>query len=242
MENNKIHEIEENFNKKLGEYNGVVLFIGHGSKNQYKKEEKGPLDILLKKIDKVVEEFNKTYNNNWIAVYGGDKNQGEHHPDIGYIMYYLKHHHRIPIAAIIMKDNSTIEIKDAFWLDLIFYTEFNKDINGQILYGGLYQNQLVGATKVYLGDQWTDPSLSSSILKNKNKKRLLDHVMAIGGGNISFQEIKYAFEKGISITYLPAEIHHQIHHEPDPLCKKYGPIHQWALEHKEDITILSLDE
>ncbi|CAO3611527.1 unnamed protein product [Cunninghamella blakesleeana] len=172
-------------------------------------------------------------------------------------MGYLNHHHEIPLGMVInghpaelpIQNDSTDSDDDSDTntdgkkpnqskkkrSNLVLYTEIEKDQNNQMLYGGIYQGHLVAATRVYLGDELIKPSSPSS------SKVILSGIVSFGGGNIAFQEITYAFDHKIPITYVPANIGHQNPSEKDLNLRQYGPIYKWAKDNKSRVTFSPLE-
>lgn len=157
----------------LDSYEGNYLFIGHGSKSQYAN-----FDEVRPKLDSLVETFNSRHGKGrWLAIFGGD-NVNPQKPDIAHVMQYLREHHEVPLLAIqsdvvIKKWGSAVDphVDYAYYVE----TDYFRDAGGEekIQWGGTKNGRLLGPTRVYLGDDFT-----------QGPRPRLQGLIAIGGGPI----------------------------------------------------------
>jgi uncharacterized protein with ATP-grasp and redox domains len=184
----KVFNSDEEMYKELDRYNGAILFLGHGSKSQFKDTKS-----VLTEVDRVVADLNAEYGEGkWVAVFGGD-NYKKENPDIAHVMKYLNDKHHVPVLAI-QSDVVTGRGGVDKYIDYVRYIPTMKDENGKTIWGGIREGKPVGPTAVYLGDGFV-----------KGESPRLKKVVSIGGGPITLDETRLAYEKGVPVTYVRAE-------------------------------------
>lgn len=117
----KVFEEKELFIKEIKKYN-IVLIVGHGFKNQYKKD----------KLEELKSYLNGEYNNNWIAIYGGD-NYNEDKPDISYVINILNREN-VKIAAVQSKYCEKNKLYVDKYIDFVYYVETDYDNNNDVIW------------------------------------------------------------------------------------------------------------
>ena len=169
----------------LNQFNGVDLFLGHGSKSQF-----GDLESALKEIDLLADENDRIYGKGqWVAVFGGDGFK-EERKDIAHILKHLKVNRGVPILAIqsdkVEKEWGGVDK----YIDFVRYVTTDYELDGKtVIWGGVRDGVPLGPTATYLGNRFI------SILKR---------VVAIGSGPIGLTEVQYAYNQGVPITYIQA--------------------------------------
>ncbi len=178
---------EEELVPLLQKFQAAFLFIGHGSKAQYKDA-----NALKRKIDGIVDKLNRQFGtNNWLAIFGGDPANKEK-PDIGFAMHYLATKHNVPILAAQADEYKKYGVGDH--VTYAYYYPTQRNDSGQILYGGVRDGKPVGSTATYLSDAFIQNGLKG--------------IIALGGGPIAKEEIDYARKKGLEVEYHPFEVRH----------------------------------
>jgi hypothetical protein len=201
-------------------YSNGVLFLGHGSKGQFKDLRK-----VFDDIDRVVERENELYGKGkWLAVFGGDGYNPDS-PDIAHVLKYLKERHDIPVLAI----QSDVVIGwggvDKY-IDYVRYIpttsvsvvdEGGKPVleNGKMkmrtVWGGFLDGKPAGPTGTYLGPEFL-----------AGKRPFLREVVAFGGGPIALQEAQYAYKNGVPVRYIRTEVRFPEVNGP------YGSLENWV--------------
>jgi hypothetical protein len=170
-------------------FKAAILVVGFGAKGGF-----ADLKTLYAEVDNVVFLLDETFGKgNWLAMFGGDQ-LNKIKPDIAFVMEYLQTQHYVKICAIqanIVRDKWGGVDKH---LDYVYYypTHYNKEMNGKeiILWGGWDKSEgLRGASRTYFSDAMIDCSL-------------LKGVVAIGGGLISRQEIRYSLHVGVPVAWI----------------------------------------
>jgi hypothetical protein len=201
-------------------YKAGILFLGHGSKGQFKD-----VAATLKEIDRTVAELDKQYGKGqWFAVFGGDGFNAEK-PDIAHVMKHLKDAHGVPIMAI----QSDVVVGwggvDKY-IDYVHYVPTHQipqfDASGapvmdggkqktKIHWVGLIDGVPKGPTATYLGAGFVDGA--NPILKG---------VVVAGGGPITLDEVRYAHDHGVPVHYIRAES------KFPEVNGQYGSVDDWA--------------
>jgi hypothetical protein len=195
-------------------YLKVILIVGHGSKNQYKKDKLEELKSYLKND---IKYLNGEYSNNWIAIYGGD-NYNKDKPDIGYVINILNKEN-VKIAAVQSKYCEENKLYVDKYIDFVYYVETDYDNNKKVIWGGFYNGNAAGPTKIYLKE-----FIELGILKK---------VYVIGGGKISKDEVQYALNNNIDIIYRRFEVENKIDDEHiNDNVKNYGFIEELVEDNK----------
>ena len=173
----------EEFNNLLMELNicGVYLFIGNGANLQYASLEK-----VKTVLGPTMEHLDRKHGaGRWLAVYGGDT-WVEDKPDLGACMHWVKQVYKPYMMAV-----QGWEEFDKF-VDFVYKYEEDKDGQGRTLYGGLKEGELVGGSKVYLGEEF---------------RRVLTGIVNIDArGRVGTQEIAFAWQVGVDMLMVwPSE-------------------------------------
>jgi hypothetical protein len=205
---------------KISEYRAVILFLGYGSKSQYKD-----IQQVLNELDESIMQIDKSYGRGkWIAVFGGDGFKVDK-PDIAHVMKHLKYRHGVPLLAIqsdIVKQWGGVDAH----IDFVRYVptvevpvlgpdgtqiiESGKP-KANIFWGGFIDDQPRGPTGTYLGP---------AFLGGPNSP--LKQLVVVGGGPISLSEAKYAYEQGVEVIYHRAEAKY-----PE-INGQFGSVDAWA--------------
>ena len=209
----KVFKEKELFIKEIKKYN-IVLIVGHGSKNQYKRDKLKELKSCLKND---IKYLNDEYSKNWIAIYGGD-NYNEETPDIGYIINILNKEN-VKTATVQSKYCEENKWYVDKYIDFVYYTNTTYNIDNNIIWGGFYNGNPAGPTKIYL-----EEFINLGILKK---------VYAIGGGKISKEEVQYALNNNIDIIYRRFEVENKVEDEHiNDNIKNYGFIEELVEDNK----------
>lgn len=123
----------------------TYLFVGNGAKLQYKDME--GVKVALDKALAPLEDLHGP--GRWLAVYGGDTFIQDA-PDLGAAMHFLKNKYNPPLLAVQGWDET-----DSF-VDYVWRYPDEQDSTGRTVYGGVVEGQLVGGSKVYLGQQFRE--------------------------------------------------------------------------------------
>ena len=152
----------------------VYLFIGNGAKLQYSN-----MDKVKTVLAPTLEHLDRKHGaGGWLAVYGGDIWVADN-PDLGACMQWVKQEYKPYIMAV-----QGWEKCDNF-VDYVYKYEEDKDGQGRTLYGGLKEGQLVGGSKVYLGEEF---------------RALLTGIVNIDArGRVGTQELEFASKVGLKI-------------------------------------------
>ena len=152
----------------------VYLFIGNGANLQYAN-----MDKVKTVLVPAMEHLDKKHGaGGWLAVYGGDPWVADK-PDLGACMQWVKQKYKPYVMAV-----QGWEECDEF-VDYVYKYEEDKDAQGRTLYGGLKEGQLVGGSKVYLGEEF---------------RALLTGIVNIDArGRVGTQELEFANKVGVKI-------------------------------------------
>ena len=191
----------------LDQFKAAYLFLGHGSKNQYKD-----IEILKRNLDSIALELNiKHGKGNWLVVFGGDP-ANEQKPDIGYAMKYLREMHGARLLAIQADEYKKWGVGDH--VDYVFYYPTQKDADGKILYGGTdAQNHLLGSSRFYLGKDFVSHGMKG--------------IFTLGGGNIAKQEVIYALQHGMEVKHTSLEAKNPVENAASDHEARLGQLDAW---------------
>ena len=132
--------------------------------------------VLGPVVQKLEEKHGK---GKWLAVYGGDTALLEK-PDLGACIEWMKQ----DFSPLVMSVQGWEECDN--FVDFMFRYEEEKDAKGRTVYGGVIEGQLVGGSKVYLGETF---------------RTLLTAVIDVDAkGRVGSQELEFAKEKGLKIV------------------------------------------
>lgn len=187
--------------RALGATKPMIALIGHGSKNQFNISK---LDALHADVEKFVKSANLRHPGGWILVYGGDSANPEK-PDVGYLAKYIHDTFSIPVLAIqsdIVRDKYG-GVQD--WIDLVHYVKtdsVSEIVDGvekqKVLWGGVVNGHLVGASKVMFGD-------TSPLIQSRPLGKGIRSLAVFGGGAIAEQELEIASRLSIPVEYHQEE-------------------------------------
>ena len=202
-----------------GKFSATFLFLGHGSKSQF-----ADVPAVLAEVDKVVSQLNARYGRgNWLATFGGDSYNAEK-PDIGVVMKHLKDS-GVPVMAIqsdvvIGWGGVDKYIDFVHWVPTTKIPEVGADgkpviVDGQVkmkvVWGGFVDGKPAGPTATYLG---------ANFISGPNP--VLKGVIAVGGGPLALEEVRYANQRGVPVKYVRAEACY-----PE-VNGQYGSVDEWA--------------
>ena len=158
------------------EISGVYLFIGNGAKLQY-----GNMEQVRSSLKPVLTNISNLHGGNrgWMAVYGGDTYDPAN-PDLGSCMQYVKSQ----FSPYLLSVQGWPEVDN--FVDFVLQYEEKRDQKGQIVYGGVLEdNTLLGGTSVYLGEDF---------------RSILSGVVNISArGRIGTRELDYARHVGLNV-------------------------------------------
>jgi hypothetical protein len=158
----------------------VYLFIGNGARLQYKE-----LNKVCDSLKPIVKGFKKP----WLAAFGGDSCI-EDRPDLGAVMKRLKDEFQMPLLAVQCWKEFDSHI------DLVYqYPRVEYEENKSLSWGGLTkEGKIVGATAIYLSDEWM-----------KNDEFTITVVNVGSKGRVGTQEIAYARSQNLRMLEIEAE-------------------------------------
>ena len=199
----------------------LVILTGHGSAGGIADLEKAKRD-LDREIRRVLQDYEKI-----TFVFGGDPND-ESKPDIGALVAYVasKGHEVLAIQSDTIKKWGGFE--NLGWASLEWAHLYQEDLhgNGKTCWGGFIADEegcptekLGGTTRILFG-----PGIHSRIVK----------WITVGGGPITLQEIQFAQEFGIPVTYVPCRKRNSLEAPEDetPVEKSirlFGEVHPYVL-------------
>lgn len=152
-----------------------IALIGNGSKKQF--SDKAQIQSYCVNI------FEKYNDNNIVFIYGGDQHN-QNKPDIGYVAYTLAQL-GAKVVAIQCDEYSNYDAIDHSYIKAVIAYPTQKDGENNVLWGGVKDGELVGASKYMLG-----------VIKP-------GHLICFGGGDIAFQKAKwYLNNRGGNVVYF----------------------------------------
>ena len=159
----------------------AYLFIGNGPKLQYKD-----MAEVAQKLSFHIDKIQSSHGpGNWLAVYGGDTFV-EDSPDLGAVMAFVKKTYQVPLLSV----QGWSEVDD--FVDYVMLYDEEKDSNGSVVYGGVFDGKLYGGTKIYLGAEFC---------------KILGGVVNVDArGRVGRTEVAYARDIGLRvIDVIPLE-------------------------------------
>jgi hypothetical protein len=185
-------------------YAGAYLFLGHGSKGQFKD-----VSEMEKVMEEMIQELDgKHGKGKWLLVFGGDPANAEK-PDIGYFVKRLKEKHpEIPLLAIQADEYKKYGVGD--YVDFVYYYPTQRGEAGNILYGGYDESSgaLFGSSRFYLGEKFLQSGLKG--------------IVSFGGGDIAKGVVNYGLKLGLNVTAYKIEARY-----PSAAGEAYGSLEAW---------------
>jgi len=202
-----VFRTEYDFLQHLRRYKALVHISGFGSKQQYAETDE-VVAAVAKHLFEGPNSLDAIYGpGQWAACYGGDP-LNEQAPDVAVLVARLKSMTSMHLIAI-QADKVEKE-----WggvgehIDAVYYypTEFLED--GKVAWGGFNKGKVVGTTRI--------------LLEVNPLSGLPLYWIAAGGGDISRDELKAAWERDIAILLIEAKARF-----PQDPALPYGPCRQF---------------
>jgi len=189
LTNTSVFRTEYDFLQHLRRYKALVHISGFGSKQQYSDIDKVVAAVAQQLFDGP-SSLDAIYGQGqWAACYGGDP-LNEQAPDVAVLVARLQSMRSMHLIAIqadkVEKDWGGV----GKHLDAVYYypTEYFED--GNVAWGGFKDGKVVGTTRI--------------LLEVNPLSGLPLYWVAAGGGDITRDELKAAWERNIAITYVEA--------------------------------------